>query len=108
MSNIFNFLENPENIDFKFLSKNIIKFNLIEGCSYHPNLPLIRVYDQLFNDKNHNINIEFGAGAQFIVSKKKILSNPISMYKNIIDILSYDKNPIEGFVIERFHCWKSK
>ncbi len=45
----------------------------------------------------------FGAGAQFIVSKKCILNRPKSFYSKIVEILENDVNPIEGFVIERFH-----
>ena len=47
--------------------------------------------------------IKFGAGAQFIVSKKNILKHPKSFYLKIVKLLEYDVNPPEGFVIERFH-----
>jgi hypothetical protein len=46
---------------------------------------------------------KFGAGAQFIVSKKTILKKPIAFYSNIVKMLQYHINPVEGFVIERFH-----
>jgi hypothetical protein len=103
INDVLKFINDPENIDFKFLSSKIHTFNLKKGCPYHHNLPLIEVYNKLFYDENYNINVEFGTGAQFIVSKETILLNPLSIYKNIIDILGYDINPIEGFVIERFH-----
>jgi hypothetical protein len=45
----------------------------------------------------------FGAGGQFIVSKKNILRKPKEFYYKIIELLQNDINPIEGFVIERFH-----
>ena len=45
----------------------------------------------------------FGAGAQFIVSKKQILKRPKEFYLKIVEMLQYSINPIEGFVIERFH-----
>ena len=45
----------------------------------------------------------FGSGAQFIVSKSNILSRSRDFYKRIIDMLSYNSNPIEGHIIERFH-----
>jgi len=45
----------------------------------------------------------FGAGAQFIVSKKNIIKNPKTFYLKIVEMLEYNINPIEGYVIERFH-----
>ncbi len=49
------------------------------------------------------MKFKFGAGAQFIVSKKNILQRPKEFYLKIIEMLENDINPIEGFVIERFH-----
>ena len=49
------------------------------------------------------MNFKFGAGAQFIVSKKNILQRPKNFYLKIIVMLENNINPIEGFVIERFH-----
>jgi hypothetical protein len=42
-------------------------------------------------------------GAQFIVSRKIILQKPKEFYLNIIKILELNIDPIEGYVIERFH-----
>ena len=94
------------NIDFEFLSENILDCNL-SGCVYHGGLPLIEVYEKLFNvfleDNEKNMSFIFGAGAQFIVSKQKILQRPKEFYLNIVEMLGDDISPIEGFVIERFH-----
>jgi len=49
------------------------------------------------------MNFVFGAGAQFIVAKKKILEKPKDFYLKIIKMLEYDNCPIEGYVIERLH-----
>jgi len=49
------------------------------------------------------MEFKFGAGAQFIVSKNQILKRPKEFYLKIIKLLEYSKNPIEGYVIERFH-----
>jgi hypothetical protein len=46
---------------------------------------------------------KFGAGAQFIVSKQNILKRDKNFYSKIVELLEYSVNPIEGFVIERFH-----
>ena len=97
-------------MDFAFLSENILECSLQE-CIFHPNLPLMDVYKHLFADDmyTHNVDVDpafrfrFGAGAQFIVSKKIIHQRPKEFYKKIVELLEHDINPIEGFVIERFH-----
>lgn len=89
-------------LDFQLLSRYHVKCN-ITGCKFHPNLPLKNVYEYLYGSKIDNLPFTFGTGGQFIVSKEKILKNPKSFYEKIIKLLDYDINPIEGFVIERFH-----
>jgi hypothetical protein len=97
----------PHKNDFKFLSYHILKTS-INHCPYHDfdfddrNL-YFNVYKTLFNDHYTNTLIEFGAGAQFIVSKKFILSKPKSFYLKIINLLNHSSHPKEGFPIERFH-----
>ena len=60
-------------------------------------------YEKLFDERKDNLNYQFGQGAQFIVSKKRILQRPITFYLKIVEMLEHNINPIEGFVIERFH-----
>ena len=101
--NLNNYINNKNlNIDFGFLSERIINCNL-SGCRYHRGIPLIETYEKIFDEKKTNMPFTFGAGAQFIVSKKRILQRPKEFYLKIIKILETDINPIEGFVIERFH-----
>jgi hypothetical protein len=103
ISNINNYINNKDlNIDFEFLSESVYPCNLT-GCTYHPNLPLKDVYEKLFIEKKENMEFVFGAGAQFIVSKKNIIKNPKTFYLKIVEMLEYNINPIEGYVIERFH-----
>lgn len=105
ISNLNKYVNNKElNIDFEFLSERVLKCNL-KGCPHHriDKLPLIETYEKLFGERNENMNFIFGAGAQFIVSKKKILQRPKEFYLNIVEMLDKNINPIEGFVIERFH-----
>ena len=103
ISNLNNYVNNKElSIDFEFLSEQIIDCNL-SGCIHHPGLPLIETYEKIFGERNENMAFKFGAGAQFIVSKKKILQRPKEFYLKIIEMLNKDINPIEGFAIERFH-----
>lgn len=103
INNVNKYIQNKFlDIDFEFLSEWIINCNL-QGCKHHANLPLIKVYKKIFNVYETNMNFTFGAGAQFVVSKKNIQKKPKEFYLNIIKLLQYHINPIEGFVIERFH-----
>lgn len=101
--NLNKYINNKElNIDFEFLSECVFHCNL-SGCNHHFNLPLIDIYEKIFNERKTNMDFYFGAGAQFIVSKKNILNKPKEFYLKIVELLQNDINPIEGFVIERFH-----
>jgi hypothetical protein len=100
--NLFKNIANHTSEEFKFLSERIIRCNL-NGCVYHPSLPLKEVYEKVFGVKKDILSFKFGAGAQFIVSKEKIRKRPKEFYSNIVNILGKDISPIEGYVIERFH-----
>lgn len=103
ISNLNNYVNNTSlSIDFEFLSENIINCNL-RGCYCHAGLPLIDTYEKIFDERKEYMDFKFGQGAQFIVSKKKILQRPKEFYLKIVVMLENDINPIEGFVIERFH-----
>ena len=104
MYNLNKYVTNTDlSIDFEFLSEKIIHCNL-SGCIHHPGyLPLIETYEKLFNIRKNFMDFQFGAGAQFIVSKRKILQRPKEFYLKIVKMLENNINPIEGFVIERFH-----
>jgi hypothetical protein len=93
---------NSLNTNFHFLSERIIDCNL-SGCVWDMSLPLKDVYEKLFGERKESMGFQFGQGAQFIVSKKQILSRPKDFYLKIIDLLKTENCPIEGFVIERFH-----
>ena len=97
------YVNNKElSIDFEFLSERVLDCNL-KGCKHHHGLPLMKTYEKLFGERKENMEFIFGAGAQFIVSKKKILQRPKEFYLKIVEMLDKNINPIEGFVIERFH-----
>lgn len=89
-------------IEFEYVSERLTTTN-VAGCQTHDGLPMRDVYEKLFDVRIENKTLAFGAGAQFIVSKKTILKRPREFYLRIVKILEYDINPIEGFVIERFH-----
>jgi len=88
--------------DFKQISQSILPCNLA-GCRFAPNVPLIGPYERVFGERRIFMPFVFGAGAQFIVSKRRILQRPRAFYQNIVDMLSYSVDPIEGHAIERFH-----
>ena len=90
--------------DFLFLSERILDTNLSD-CPHHPRLPMRKVYDSLLQDgeKKDNLKITFGAGGQFVVSKRKILERPRDFYMKVVKLLDYSIDPIEGYVVERFH-----
>ena len=73
----------------------------MSGCRYDPTLPLINSYEKIFNEKKEDMAFEFGSGAQFIVSKKKILQKPKEFYLKIIELLNMNRQ--QAWVIERFH-----
>lgn len=83
------------------ISERIVDCN-INGCRYHPGLPLKEIYEYIFNERKDNLTFTFGAGAQFMVSREQILRRPKEFYMKIIKILDYHPCPIEGYVIERF------
>jgi len=87
---------------FTYLSERVLKTNLA-GCSHHHHLPLREVYERLFGVRHEHKELTFGAGAQFIVHRNLILQRPKAFYQGIVDMLAHNVNPIEGYVIERFH-----
>ena len=90
------------NIDFEYLTPDIIDFN-ITGDIFHPDIPLIESYEKIFNVREENLDMQYSRGAQFIVSKRQILKRPKEFYRTIFQMLDYHFDPIEGYVIERFH-----
>jgi len=109
INNIYHFINNIDlNIIFGYLSENIINSLLIIQYIEHNKLckNIDKTYNRIFGFKpNYDTECIFGAGAQFIVSKKRILENPKEFYENIVKILEYDINPLEGHDIERLHLY---
>jgi hypothetical protein len=63
------------------------------------NIPVAYYYNNLF--KLPRTEFIFGSGAQFIVSKKRILSRPKSFYWNILKHLETSIDPTSGYCYER-------
>jgi hypothetical protein len=92
-------------IDFLFLSEDIHHSSLDVQCEnyYVVCNNIHKTWERVFGLKPVNQECIFGAGAQFIVSKKNILKKPKEFYENIVKMLDYDINPVEGYDIERLH-----
>jgi len=103
--NLYKYIYNRElNIDFEFLSEDILASTLDLECSRYWHCKNIHnTYERIFGKNFDSKECIFGAGAQFIVSKNKILKNKKEFYENIVKILEYTVDPIEGYDIERFH-----
>ena len=101
---------------FFSLSEKICTDDIRDGRTWHDNLhswyyklPSIpkklpmKVYLSLFGKKPDIPIVSYGTGAQFIVSREAILSHPKSFYEKIVAMLDTENNPVEGFIMERFH-----
>ena len=105
ISNLTNYIYNNNlNINFEFLSEDIHISSLDLQCHKYLECKHIHnTWKRIFGINLNNKECIFGAGAQFIVSKNKILNNTKDFYKNIVKILEYSINPVEGYHVERFH-----
>jgi len=105
ISNLTKYINNKElSIDFEFLREQIQHSSLHIECSTHWKCKNIhKTWERVFGVNIDNQECVFGTGAQFIVSKKKILKNTKEFYENIMKMLDYDIDPLEGYNIERFH-----
>ena len=91
-------------IDFEFLSEQIDYSSLDFECSrYWQCKNIHKNWERIFGLNIDNQECIFGDGSQFIVSKNKILKNTKKFYENIVKMLDYDIDPLEGYDIERFH-----
>jgi hypothetical protein len=91
-------------IDFEFLSEDIHVSTIELQCAEYIECANLRTdFTRIFGTKCEDQECVFGAGAQFIVSKTKILQKSKDFYANIVKMLEYCKNPKEGYNIERLH-----
>jgi len=101
--NLEKYINGCSSPEFEYLSERFYN-TFVFDCPHHSCLPMRIVYNKVFNcNIIENKEIMFGAGSQFVVSKKRILKRPREFYKNIIEILEYSVKPVEGWVIERLH-----
>lgn len=93
---------NVDSNTMKYISQQFHNVNPVKPDKWIPTLPIKEIYTKLFGSAI-DIDSLFGAGAQFMVSRELILRRPKDFYKNIVDLLGYHTDPIEGHVIERLH-----
>lgn len=105
IANLSNYIKKTDlNIDFEFLSEQIHYSSLnLELYKYRECQNIHKSWEKVFGENVEDHECVFGAGAQFIVSKNRILKNTKEFYENIVKILEYSINPLEGYDIERFH-----
>jgi hypothetical protein len=101
ISNLTKYISSDSIPDFQYLSENYYDTYVFD-CPHHSCLPMRIVYNKVFGcNMMENKKMAFASGAQFIVSKRRILQRPREFYKNIIEILEYSVKPVEGWAIER-------
>lgn len=105
ISNLNRYFNNKElDIDFEFLSERILTISMSDNSNWFRGCKdIYKTWERIFNETIDNKNLTFGSGAQFIVSKNKILKKPKEFYETIVDILGYHIDPPQGHDIERFH-----
>jgi hypothetical protein len=105
ISNLNKYINNKNlEIDFEFLSEWVICSTLDLEKNRHWQCKNIHDnWNRVFSKDSEDGRCIFGAGAQFIVSKNKILKRPKEFYENIVKMLEYAIDPLEGYDIERFH-----
>lgn len=102
IEHIQHFAEEPNHIQFEYMCNRAFCCNL-SGCKFHQNLPLADVYEYLFEKRKEKMAFTFYRGAQFIISKERIRKRPKSFYEKIVNLLNKEVDPVEGYVMERFH-----
>lgn len=103
LDKINKFNPNDKNIFPIFFGPSSIENMHSIFCPSHINgLPMYYFFDLLFGIKsNRNTKLKFYPGAQFLVDKKTILNRPKEFYQFLIKFLSYEIDPIEGYIVER-------
>jgi len=100
------YVENIPNasVEFEFLSEHVYCASFDEEAGkYFQCANIHKNWERVFGAPSETQEALFGAGAQFIVAKHRILQRPKEFYQNIVQMLAYAVDPTEGYDIERFH-----
>lgn len=101
------FLQEPAETraDFMYLSEEFIPVDLDGLGHFTPSpLPMRPVWEHIFQEASpEQKQWVFGAGAQFVVSKRAILGRPYQVYERIVQVLEKEQDPVEGYCMERLH-----
>ena len=101
--NIETHIQNTQH-DFTFLSEYVINSTFVRERNLNWQCKdIYNTFYKIFNTSCLDKDCIFGAGAQFIVSKNKILQRPKEFYETIFKLLEYSVDPPEGHDIERMH-----
>lgn len=98
-------------LDFQYLADRIYTTNTISDVFY-PRLRMVEFYTKIFGTcPEPSMKIEFGEGAQCIVSREAIQRRPLSFYQTILQQFgdyhyknldeSADLNRLEPWILER-------
>lgn len=92
--------------DFSYLSEEFERVDLDGLGHFTPTpLPMRDVWQYIFQEASpERKEWLFGAGAQFVVSKRAILSRSHKVYERIVELLNREADPIEGYCMERLHA----
>jgi hypothetical protein len=83
--------------DFELLAHDVL-LTTSEHCKWHRELPMKAFHTRLFGPTPPR-TFRFGAGAQFVVSKRLIRTISKSTYQSLLNTIDKDQGP---WVIERF------
>jgi hypothetical protein len=103
LNNIY--VNDIKNSNFIYISQYINKTSIkTEEKMWEKCRTIVNSYRKVFDIKiEDDLNFLYGAGAQFLVSKKSILKYPKEYYEKFYKLLDEENDPIEGYTIERFH-----
>jgi len=91
-------------VPFRSLSKAILTADPT-GAPHHPNLPIRGLWERVYEGISCPESLEFGAGAQFVVSREAIEINSLDFYVNLLDLLKNNFQQVRDFCMERL--WSS-
>jgi hypothetical protein len=85
--------------DFMFFGEQPLYICDHTGLPHHPGLDLGGYSNRMSINIPPTLN--FRAGAQFIVSRDKVLNKPLSFYSNILESVNKERDPKEAYLLER-------